>query len=317
MAEGTPTGYVLKFISGKYQGGEFPLEMDREILIGRGSDLDMVLVEDMVSRRHSRITTYGGELYIEDLGSTNGTFVNGEKVTRARLKEGDRVLVGTSIIKLVAPHKTQENEELSDLPEEAYYPPARATAPTMTGAISGKIEEVPLPDLLQLFSTSRKSGVLIIHSNSVGRIYLKEGRVLYSTLGDDLEIPPEKAFFRILWWRQGMFVLEPPVEEIDFPHEPLDLSTEGLIMEGMRQLDEIANLGSDVPQLTENLTVMVPLIPPLRSLTPELLDTFQLAINYHNVETILNRSLASDLETMEDLLYLLRNGYLERQKQIR
>jgi hypothetical protein len=55
----SPTGYVLKFISGKYQGGEFPLEMDREILIGRGSDLDMVLVEDMVSRRHARITSFG------------------------------------------------------------------------------------------------------------------------------------------------------------------------------------------------------------------------------------------------------------------
>src|SRR5262249_32272158 len=76
--------------------------MDREIIIGRSSDLDMVLVEDMVSRKHAKISTQGGAITIQDLGSTNGTFVNGEKIKKVRLKEGDRILIGTSIIKLVA-----------------------------------------------------------------------------------------------------------------------------------------------------------------------------------------------------------------------
>src|ERR1700684_1362066 len=94
--------YVLRFISGKYQGGEFPISGDKQILIGRSSDLDMVLVEDMVSRKHARIAIQTDQIWIEDLGSTNGTFVNGEKIKRARLKEGDRVLIGTSILKLIA-----------------------------------------------------------------------------------------------------------------------------------------------------------------------------------------------------------------------
>ena len=51
--------FALRFISGKYQGGEFPLRMNREIIIGRSSDLDMVLVEDMVSRRHAKISSTG------------------------------------------------------------------------------------------------------------------------------------------------------------------------------------------------------------------------------------------------------------------
>src|SRR5215813_7243177 len=94
--------FALRFISGKYQGGEFPLRMNREIIIGRSSDLDMVLVEDMVSRRHAKITSTEGDIFIQDMGSTNGTFVNGEKIAgRARLTEGDRILVGTSIIKVV------------------------------------------------------------------------------------------------------------------------------------------------------------------------------------------------------------------------
>ena len=93
MARSGGSGYVLKFISGKYQGGEFPLDMNSELMIGRSSDLEMVLVEDMVSRHHAKITTTDSEIWIEDGGSTNGTFVNGEKITRVRLKEGDRILI--------------------------------------------------------------------------------------------------------------------------------------------------------------------------------------------------------------------------------
>src|SRR4026208_562560 len=92
--------FALRFIAGRSQAGEFPLRMNREIIIGRSSDLDMVLVEDMVSRRHAKISSTDAEVYIQDLGSTNGTFVNGEKVSRSRLQEGDRILVGTSIIKM-------------------------------------------------------------------------------------------------------------------------------------------------------------------------------------------------------------------------
>src|SRR5512138_2483867 len=99
---GTSRALALRFISGKYQGGEFPLEEGQEIVVGRSSDLDMVLVEEMVSRRHARIAMKGGAITIQDLGSTNGTFVNGEKIRQTQLREGDRVLIGTSILKVVA-----------------------------------------------------------------------------------------------------------------------------------------------------------------------------------------------------------------------
>src|SRR3954463_113664 len=141
--------FALRFISGKYQGGEFPLRMNREIIIGRSSDLDMVLVEDMVSRRHAKISSTETEVYIQDMGSTNGTFVNGEKIAgRALLHEGDRILVGTSIIKVVAGEgqgATQSGAEARRRLEAG----ARAQ-PTQGRPMSGVIEEIPLPDLLQL-----------------------------------------------------------------------------------------------------------------------------------------------------------------------
>ena len=101
----TPTPgktYALKFISGKYQGGEFPLKADKQIVIGRSSELDMVLVEDMVSRKHARITVNGaGQISIEDLGSTNGTYIDEQRLTRAiPVDAGRSFRVGKSVLEL-------------------------------------------------------------------------------------------------------------------------------------------------------------------------------------------------------------------------
>src|SRR5437660_11550103 len=85
--------------------------MDREIIVGRSSELDMVLVEDMVSRKHAKISAAGDQIVIQDLGSTNGTFVNGEKIKKARLKESDRILIGTTRIKLITMDAAQTVRE--------------------------------------------------------------------------------------------------------------------------------------------------------------------------------------------------------------
>src|SRR5215213_10120540 len=131
--------WTLRFISGKYQGGEFPLRPNREIVIGRSSDLDMVLVEDMVSRKHAKIVTEERTVSIQDLGSTNGTFVNGEKIRKVELKDGDRILIGTSIIKLVAldgqTTTMSENEARSKMQSNANRRPAARS-------MSGSIEEI-------------------------------------------------------------------------------------------------------------------------------------------------------------------------------
>ena len=134
----------------------------------------MVLVEDMVSRKHARIAMQSDQIWIEDLGSTNGTFVNGEKIKRARLKEGDRVLIGTSILKVIAGDAPRDGRSTRSASSRT-WPQARRTSQQRT--MSGSIEEVPLPDLLQLFGTSKKSGVLVIRTDDdVGRIYMRKGR---------------------------------------------------------------------------------------------------------------------------------------------
>jgi pSer/pThr/pTyr-binding forkhead associated (FHA) protein len=301
--------FALRFISGKYQGGEFPIYPDKPIVVGRSSDLDMVLVEDMVSRRHAKIAVASDNtITIEDLGSTNGTFVNGEKVKKARLKEGDRVLIGTSILKVVAADQNAAASQGDAKANLENVAAARRTSQVRT--MSGSLQEVPLPDLLQLFGTSKKSGVLVLRTeDDVGKIYLRKGNVYFASINDSDDVPPVKACYRMLTWEQGTFDLDPP-DERTFPDE-VDLTVAEILMEGMRQLDEFNRLKEQLPPMQSKLALASPLIPPLRDLSPDEIDVLQMVHNYGTIAMILNKSMATDLQTTTILLKLIKSQYVE------
>ena len=71
---------------------------DGETSVGRSSTSDVILKsDDYASGRHAKLTRHGGLLYVEDLGSTNGTFVNGSKTVGATpVRNGDSVRVGST-----------------------------------------------------------------------------------------------------------------------------------------------------------------------------------------------------------------------------
>src|SRR5258705_943259 len=264
--------FALRFISGKYQGGEYPLAEGQEIVIGRSSELDMVLVEEMVSRKHARIALTDGTISIEGLGSTNGTFVNGEKVQQGTLREGDRVLIGTNILKVVA--APQDAEARANLKAMAVgrvtakqQPGSRATeeAPRM----SGNLEEIPLPDLLQLFGTSRKAGVLVLRSaGREGRIYLNDGRIRFAEFHGVAGVPPLKAVYRMLNWQTGSFALDPPdTRELE---GAIDVSAQEVLMEGFRQQDELGQLRGRLG--AGRMVLKLPLTQHLRELDDADLD---------------------------------------------
>jgi hypothetical protein len=306
-SSGSPKGLALRFISGKYQGGEFPLIPGKEIVIGRAGDLDMVLAEDMVSRRHAHILFEGDTIFIEDLGSTNGTFVNGEKAKRSRLREGDRVLIGTSILKVIASDGVVRTTEEQARREMAMAASSRRASQART--MSGSIEEIPLPDLLQLLGTSKKSGVLVIRTDEdIGRIYMRKGEIYFASINDIDEIPPRKSLYRIFTWQQGLFDLEPP-DDREFANT-LNESVQAALMEGLRQLDELSSIKDQLPSLRSRLRICLPLVPPLRTLEPAALDVVQLVHNHGYLEAVLNKSLVSDLDTARIVLNLLALGYL-------
>ena len=302
-------GLALRFISGKYQGGEFPLSEGQEILVGRSSDLDMVLVEEMVSRKHARIRVKRGDITIEDLGSTNGTFVNGEKIERATLRESDRVLIGTSILKVVA---VAGETPAGDLEAVAARHETQRQAHARTGEaprMSGSLEEIPLPDLMQLFGTSRKSGVLVLETDAgVGRIYLDGGAIRYATVDEAEKLAPLKAIYRMLTWTNGKFELEPPNDRVF--DNPLDISVQEVLMEGFRQKDEFDQLRDQLPPMNSRIILRTPLEAPLHELEPSHLDILQQSLNSPNLAAVFERSKSTDLEIATILLDLIKRGYL-------
>ena len=64
------------------------------VTIGRGRDADVQIIDQFVSRVHCELTLTGDSVWVRDLSSGNGTFVNGRKSTESVLNPGDRVSVG-------------------------------------------------------------------------------------------------------------------------------------------------------------------------------------------------------------------------------
>jgi hypothetical protein len=71
--------------------------------VGRGSDCDVVLADAHASRKHVRLEVRGGVFVLTDLGSTNGTLVNGHRVREVVLGVGDRIELGQSTLRVVQP----------------------------------------------------------------------------------------------------------------------------------------------------------------------------------------------------------------------
>jgi hypothetical protein len=295
--------WAFQFISGKYQGSEFPLEPDRELVVGRASNTDVVLVEDMVSRKHARVSVSDDEVLIQDLGSTNGTFVNGEKVKRARLKDGDRVLIGTSILRLVRQHRRTVAPLRPGEPQRAQ----ESVSTLKPRALQGDISEHGLPSLLQLLSTSKHSGVLQIQGPRQGRLYFQEGQLVRATVDGPKPASGKRALCRILSWTQGTFSVQPLAEAVEPEFEE---AFEALFADVTKQVDEIRRARERLPP-AERFELARPLAPPLKDLSPKRLDTLQLVINHGNLDAVVDLNPVGDLDTYRHLLFLLQKGYIQ------
>lgn len=86
---------LLHVVRGPRAGAFFALPPGRTTL-GRGSDCDIVLVQNTVSRYHATLSRVGGEIVLTDGGSLNGMYVNRHPTVRAVLAEGDEIRIGAT-----------------------------------------------------------------------------------------------------------------------------------------------------------------------------------------------------------------------------
>jgi hypothetical protein len=88
-------GVEEELVTLTFNGSRYEVKQ-RRVVIGRSRDCDIQLADANVSRRHAELRQEGTSYWVVDLGSTNGTEVNGKRVKRAKLDDGDRITLGST-----------------------------------------------------------------------------------------------------------------------------------------------------------------------------------------------------------------------------
>jgi len=95
-------GLAIKVINGPRELKGTKVAISGPIVIGRTPGADIVIADDFISSQHARVMPSGDGALLEDLGSTNGTILNGQRVSApSLLDEGDEIELGTVTLKVV------------------------------------------------------------------------------------------------------------------------------------------------------------------------------------------------------------------------
>ncbi|UJR80195.1 FHA domain-containing protein [Sandaracinus amylolyticus] len=130
---------VLFVESGRDQGREYVL-VEGETTVGRGIDNEVILADVSVSRRHLKVVRESNVLVLRDMGSGNGTMVNGRRVSSVTLSEGDRIELGETVLVVRVPGAELAPASTSE--PEVVRPPEHTTDEIMRSA--GPSFEMPL-----------------------------------------------------------------------------------------------------------------------------------------------------------------------------
>ncbi len=195
----------LRVLHGRWRDAKLALPNGRPCIIGRIESCDLTLAEDMVSRAHTSLTAVGKIVRVQDLESTNGTFVNGQRVTgQLDAWDGDILLVGTSIARL------EPGPLAATVRADAWEngPPGLVPA-----AWHISLDDVPLPNVLRLMQTSKKTGVLRL-SGPTGEdsVTLRKGVIVGVAVGRRQRTDLVMAAKHLLT-RGGEVTLDPPNDD--------------------------------------------------------------------------------------------------------
>lgn len=153
--------WQVKALTGTISGKMFLVDGTK--IIGRDPGCDIIITGSHVSRRHAELSIRGGKLWVKDLGSSNGTFVNGKRNDEVQLKNGDEVKFDAMTFKAVGPADADDSFEEAEMtqfrpavampkpaapapaPAPAATPPTTAAAPVAAAAATPVAAATPQP----------------------------------------------------------------------------------------------------------------------------------------------------------------------------
>ncbi|HYB73391.1 MAG TPA: DUF4388 domain-containing protein [Candidatus Sulfotelmatobacter sp.] len=187
---------------------------------------------------------------------------------------------------------------------------AEAAGPTVPAAgIQGRLQEVSLPNVIQILEVERKTGTLELERGGErAALHFDEGQIVDAAWKDH---GGEMAVYRILQWTEGAFRFDPAAAGAA-PAQRIQSNNQHLLMEGMRRLDEGARLLGELPppdrplRTTPHLAAMLAKRRPAADLK-QLLDLID---GRRGIGEIL-QALPDDLQALEALVRLKEHGFIE------
>jgi hypothetical protein len=210
------------------------VEPGREVILGRSPECALQLPAAGASRRHASVAWRGGAVVLRDLGSTNGTYLNGERVSQeTALRSGDRIRIGGLEILYccVEAGTAVSNTSAASSSTVVSFWPGTGTSPAE--ALRGDLQKVPLFAVLQMLEMGRQSGCLAVEtSGGEGYLWLEEGRIVHAEGAKKIGLD---AALAIAQANAGRFDFAPGSPA---PERSLSASVTEVVLEATRLLDE-------------------------------------------------------------------------------
>lgn len=214
----------------------YRLQEGRSVVIGRGRDCDLPIPAPEASRRHCEIACEGNQFIVRDLGSTNGTFVNGEPLNAAHvLRPGDRIEIGNFAITFC--QVANDTPAPSDGGKTMIFQRDTVAASPTIEVFKGDLAEVPPFAILQILEMGSKTGALQIRNSKFnGCIWIEKGAPVHASTDRHAGF---EAAAQLVILEHGSFTFAPNVPT---PEKTISATVTELLLEAARMADEAALL---------------------------------------------------------------------------
>jgi hypothetical protein len=206
------------------------LTTEQTIVIGRQAQCDLSLQDNDVSRAHAEVSFEEGQYMLRDLGSTNGTFLNGKEISEPTpLTPGDKIEVG--------PREVTFCELQGEAADSSVSPDAAATIIAArlpsSETFVGDLSQIPPFAVLQVLEMGSKSGVLEIEGPGLScQLWMHEGVPIHAQSDRQTGFDAALSIVNI---DRGRFRFEPQAVNVE---PTIACTVTELLMEGCRLLDE-------------------------------------------------------------------------------
>ena len=304
-----PLHEMVLQLASERQVHSFDLQDTFRVAIGRHHTNDIQLRSNRVSNYHVEILNEADALFIRDMGSTNGTYVNDESVRRQRLQTGDRIRIGSFQLSVTLVRRRRRKTKLASafrigtvgniLPYQSEVSPTHLT-------VSPERIDTTLPDLLIALANHGMTAMIVIRNQSGdGRLYLKDGQIVHCQAGN---VRKEKALHRVLGIQKGRY------EIFAFPTDatvPTTIAgqTELIILEAMQQIEALERLTSKLPPLVYEIGLNDACAVAVNSLSADEIEIYEFLIRYQTIVRVMEESPLTDFQVLRHIHSLLARGF--------